>query len=131
MAIGGDADGERPRGRGELDPPRDACYARGGNELDAIEIVTRPKRCGRITRSSLRAGERRQGKEERQLSYAFSILGTCRSVIPATREPRLGCSGRSDRCWLRTRACTPPYRLAAPCRSARDTSRSRGPCRRS
>jgi len=100
MAIGGDADGERTGGSGELDPPRDPGYAGSGNELDTIEIVTRPQRRGggRITRSSLRAGERRQGEEERQLSYAFSILGTSRSVASAARAPRPGSAGRSGRC---------------------------------
>ena len=46
MAIGRDADGEGTGGCGELDPPRNPCYARSGNELDTIEVVTRPERRG-------------------------------------------------------------------------------------
>src|SRR5436309_12870891 len=90
MASGADADGERSCGSGELDAPRDACYTRSGNELDAIEIVTRPKRRGRITRSSLCAREGREGKKEQQLRYASSILGESRSVTCGARASWLG-----------------------------------------
>src|SRR5439155_24689410 len=109
MASGADADRERSCGSGGLDPPRDACYTRSGNELDAIEIVTRPERRGRITRSSLCAREGRESKEDQQLSYASSILGMSLSVARAAPDSPLDSAARSDPWRPRTRACTRRY----------------------
>jgi len=52
MAVGGDGHGERTGRTGELDASRHAPDAGSGDELDAIQIVTRAERRGRVARSS-------------------------------------------------------------------------------